>query len=545
VTDDAKQPVRHATVEITGDMRLSRSIVTDDAGRFAFVDLPKGRFTITASKAGYPRMSYGASRPNRTGSGLLIAEGQHVTTIALTLSRGAVITGTVYDDHGQPMPGVPVQAYEVRTSLGGERTFNYAETVALSFTTDDHGIYRIFGLQPGEYTVGTAWFFSSRGGMRTPTDAEIQAAFSAAHPTPSPLGVSQAPPPIFNFTPVFIPDAVNPLNAATVVLAAGEIRDSVDLHMQFRRVVALEGRLSGPNGPVPSARLVLHRRTEIEAMRVGSFYRAAPDGTFGAPNLIPATYQIIAETPAADGQPQMFAQATFNVTGDETEPIRLALTLQPSMTMSGSVEFAGTGTLPKPDLSKVNVFLTPSEETGETNGITAPTIDPSGHFTVTGVRPGRYTVSVNIQPAPPAGQPAWRLLSVTADGSDVTDLPIDVGAAGPPVIALKFTDRASELSGSLTTGSGQPATDYFVVVFPDDERYWTGGSRRILSARPDATGHYIFRGLPAGNYRLAVTTDLVNGDLRDRGALLRLKDQSRPVSVSLDAPTTLNLKVGG
>lgn len=546
VLDDANQPIRRATVEIVGDMKLDRSTIADENGSFAFTNLPKGRFTVTASKSGYPPMSYGASRPNRAGSGLLLADGQQAAHLMIKLARGAVITGTVYDDHGQPMPGVPVMAYEVRTSLGGERTFNNAATVASSFTTDDTGTYRVFGLQPGEYTIGTAWFFGSRGGMRIPTDAEIRAAFDAAHPVPAAPGSQPAPagpPPIFNFTPVFIPDAVNPLSAATVVLAAGEIREGVDLHMQFRRVVSLEGRVSGPNGPVSNARIVLHRITEVAAMQIGSFYTGAADATFGAPNLIPATYQVIVETPAANGQPQMFAQATFNVTGDETEPIRLALALQPSMTMTGSVRF--TGALAQPDLSKVNVFLLATEETGDTNSITAPTIDASGRFSITGVRPGRYTVSVNVQPAPAAGQPAWRLLALTADGAEVTDLPIEVGVAGPPVLALTFTDRASELSGSLTTGSGQPATDYFVVVFPEDERYWTPGSRRIVSARPDATGHYLFRGLPAGNYRLAVTTDLVAYDLRDRGALQRLKDQSQPVTVTLDAPTTLNVKIGG
>ena len=87
VIDGEKQPVRRASVSISGDMRLNRRTVTDDAGRFQFADLPAGRFTITAAKAGYPETSYGAKRPFRTGSGVMLAEGQRLTDIQLPLAQ--------------------------------------------------------------------------------------------------------------------------------------------------------------------------------------------------------------------------------------------------------------------------------------------------------------------------------------------------------------------------------------------------------------------------------------------------------------------------
>jgi len=120
VTDADGHPLRRATVSIGGDMRLDRRMVTDDEGRFTFGSLPAGRFTVTAVKGGYPSMSYGAQRSNRAGSGVLLAAGQQMTGIVLKLSRGGVLTGTVFDERGQPMPEVPVMAFEVRTSLAGE-----------------------------------------------------------------------------------------------------------------------------------------------------------------------------------------------------------------------------------------------------------------------------------------------------------------------------------------------------------------------------------------------------------------------------------------
>jgi carboxypeptidase family protein len=546
VVDETNRPVRRATVSVSGDMRLERSTVTDDAGRFTVGRLPKGRFTVTATKSGCPEMSYGASRPYRTGSGLLLADSQQVTDIVLKLSHGAVITGTVFDDHGQPMPGVPVMAYEVRTSLSGERTFDNGRTVAASFATDDQGVYRVFGLPPGEYTVGTAWFFGSRGGIRVPTDAEIKAVFEAGVP---PAGRGSAgpaePPPVFNYAPVFFPGSVDPLTASTVVLTPGEIRDGVDVRMQFRRAVTLQGHVTGPNGPAKNVRVVLDRHTQVAAMQVTSFYGAEADGNFGAPNLIPASYDLVASAPATADQPELWAEANFSVTGAETAPIQISLTLQPAMTMTGSVVFAGTGQLAPPDFARVNVFIDPDEGMARTNSIATTPIDASGHFSITGIRPGRYRLVGNTGAAPPAGQPGWRVLSVLADGYDVTDLPIEVSNGAAPALTVTFTDQAAELAGTLSSPTGQPATDYFVVLLPADPRYWSPISRRILSTRPDATGHYVFRGLPAGEYHLAVTTDLVQGDLQDRATLQRLSDQSQPVTLRLGQTATFDVKIGG
>src|ERR1041385_9006787 len=53
VVDEHSTPIRRASVSITGDMRLSRTMTTDDAGRFRFAELPAGRFTITAEKPAY------------------------------------------------------------------------------------------------------------------------------------------------------------------------------------------------------------------------------------------------------------------------------------------------------------------------------------------------------------------------------------------------------------------------------------------------------------------------------------------------------------
>src|SRR5438045_3947243 len=62
LTDEARaQPVRRAIVTLSGgSLTRSRSVITDDAGRFTFDHLASGRFTLTASKPTFVTSAYGA-----------------------------------------------------------------------------------------------------------------------------------------------------------------------------------------------------------------------------------------------------------------------------------------------------------------------------------------------------------------------------------------------------------------------------------------------------------------------------------------------------
>jgi hypothetical protein len=63
-----------------------------------------------------------------------------------------------------------------------------------------------------------------------------------------------------------------------------------------------------------------------------------------------------------------------------------------------------------------------------------------------------------------------------------------------------FTDKMSEVNGALTDERGQPITEFTVLAFPTDTALWRPQARQIMTARPDQTGQYQIRGLPAGDY---------------------------------------------
>lgn len=538
VKDEAGTPVRRATVTIEGDMRLTRSTLTDNKGRFGLSELPTGRFTVTAEKAGYPPVSYGASRPNRAGAGVFLKDGQHVTDVALTLAHGVVLTGTVYDELGAPKPGVPIMAWTVRTSLSGERTLDYGGG-PLTVVTDDRGVYRTFGLPPGDYTVGTTWYYSGEPyTVHLPTPAEFQTAFPPPNQQPHPsngsgAGVAEAP--RYNYLPVFTPGVTDPLTADTYTLKAGDVRTGVDLRMQLQPTSRIEATIVNPTGARVDLRVSVTRRSSVTALNTSAVYSGATDRKFKADSLSPGPYRLSVESrPGSSEQPLWALADVLLVPGEATT---LTMTLQPTVTVSGQLVFEGDA-LPMPDLTRVSMFL---RDIAPGGARTTTKIESEGTFVTTGVVPSTYTLRTGVPGGLAPTGPGWNLKSVRVGGTNVTDRPFAVSPAGASNVIVTFTDQVSELSGTISAADGTPGTDYFVIAIPADRDYWVPGTRRITSTRPDGSGRYVFRGLPTGDYQVAVTTDLVPYDLQDVSALELLAAQSLPVTLATGERKTLDI----
>jgi hypothetical protein len=106
VTDEQNsRPIRRVTVllSIPGNApSVPRVTATDDAGRFVFTRLPAGNYSAPrATRLGYVPVTYGEKRTGGIGTPITLAEGQQFM-IAMKMLRGAVITGTVFDEGNRP-----------------------------------------------------------------------------------------------------------------------------------------------------------------------------------------------------------------------------------------------------------------------------------------------------------------------------------------------------------------------------------------------------------------------------------------------------------
>ena len=145
VSDDGR-PVTNATImaqAVTGAPAAKPSRV-DAEGKFVFEDLPSAAYVVVATAPGYIDQSMALSDPSQWPRHLIGAQ------LKITMIKGGVITGTVTNAKGEPIVGVPVNA-----SPANELSSSMANLMGLQNVgeTDDRGIYRIYGLMPGQYTV--------------------------------------------------------------------------------------------------------------------------------------------------------------------------------------------------------------------------------------------------------------------------------------------------------------------------------------------------------------------------------------------------------
>lgn len=539
VVDADNKPMRLVAVRIEGDPRASRTVITDDAGRFAFTRVPAGEFFLRVKKPAYPEVSYGAKRPGRMGARLQIKDGTRVAGIVLRMERGAVITGTVFNDRGQPVPDVSVSAYRVYTGLDGSFSTSAVLSGSTFPKTDDRGIFRFYGLAAGEYIVGTSPFFVTNSAAHVPSDEEIRNAFARASQgiqpgAPLPVKAPASPSQQMGYAPVYFPDAPNAVDAARIKVAPGEERSGIDLRLTLRPMASISGKVTNAVDP-RQIEMSLYNRVQGTTAVTSS----SPDGSFNFKGLPAGDYAVTARS---RGPNLMVASQELTLNGRDASGVML--TLAPPITLSGRIVIHQNGTTPPPSFAQMRVNALPAK-TKSSASVTQATPASDGTFVLQGMIPGAYQIGLSIIGV--SGAPgSFATASVMIGSRDVTDLPTDI-AAGMFVepITIDVTDQMPELSGHVTSSDGKPATDYYVVALAVDQNYWIPNTRRIKSARPDADGRYVFASLPAGTYRIAATTDLENSDLQDRSFLEQILSASTQVTIVPAEKKVFDIKIGG
>ena len=145
VTDAAtKSPIAQARillVPVDDPLSQSRAGRTNEQGRFTIGNVPPGIYQVVATDPEYLR--------HKSSTQVAITAGRSAATVAIAMTRTAVITGRVYNEHGEPAPNVFVRAW---TQAGQ----------AAEAKTNDLGEYRLFGLEPAGYVISAERYLAPR-----------------------------------------------------------------------------------------------------------------------------------------------------------------------------------------------------------------------------------------------------------------------------------------------------------------------------------------------------------------------------------------------
>ncbi len=501
ITSDTGAPLRRAEVRVMANGSVTRLATTDSDGRYELRDLPAGTFTLTAARTGFVPLKFGQRRPSEAPVPIMLAEGARFTA-DVALPRGGAIAGRVFDERGEPMADVRVQALRSRVVQGRRRL----QAVGAGDRTDDTGSFRVFGLAPGDYYIAASGF----GPEQQPGSA-IKASVPTYYPG----------------TPVLE-------EAQRITLGVGA-EASADVQLLAVRTARVAGVVLDSSG-APTEAMVNLASDAVglgysDAMgsmplTISGHADTAADGSFVLSDVPPGTYTLQASVfgragrtaravsdPMTDGHEAV----SISIVVGSSDVVGLTLTTGTGGSLNGRLERDAGVTRPLPAGLGVEARQT------QPFGMSMRRTGPNGEFSVAGMM-GPFQLHVEGLPE------GWAVKAITLNGVDVTDSPIDLKGARNADARIVLTDRVTGLTGVITA---KDAARKSVVIFPEDAARWTYPSRYIRTVRTDDEGVFMVSGLPGGTrYRALAVESLDDGDGEDPEFLERMRE--RATSFSLD-----------
>jgi hypothetical protein len=361
------------------------------------------------------------------------------------------------------------------------------------------------------------------------------------------------------YAPTYFPGTANGAEAQRIPLAAGQEAQNTDFALLPSRLAKITGTVISSEGkPVEGSMInAVPRNAEPWAgaglMMMGGTGRSDKNGNFTLSNVAPGDYTIQTRSfqiTTTSGGDNMTFTARVNVggpDGGESEvgslPISVSgedlsnviIVTSKGGTAAGHLTFEGAA--PPNTLTSIRISASPADADSPmmTGG---GSVKPDGTFEVRGLSGTRIVRALSL-PAP------WTLKAVLVNGTDVTDNGIEFkGNEAVTGLEVVLTSKVTEVTGTVKGAGGQAAKDYTLVVFSDDPERWTvPNTRHVAGARPDLTGRFQVKNLPAGSYYAIAVDYLPQGEWGDPEVLERLKAKATKFTLDEGETKTLELRM--
>jgi len=486
VSNDGR-PISNANIMIqgtTGTPTVKMKRAAED-GAFVVEELPPNLYIVFATAPGYIDESW---------SGVKVSDiPRHLIgdRVKITMVRGGVITGTVTDSKGQPVVGVPIQA---TPPSGAASLASFMSGMAAE--TDDRGIYRLFGLLPGQYVVTAGG--SGAMGQFNQSGYELD---------------------VLTYYPSSTRDTAVP-----VTVRSGDETSGIDIKYRGSRGHTISGNVlgtldEGPAGVAVVITLSTAGASNIQGMALAS--TAEQRRSFSFSGVADGEYDLFAGFQTGPTDNPMVASKRVTVRNGDLTGVELRLT------RLGSI--AGTIALdPIKDETKCDKrnsqlleieLSAPGEEVRKQGGPlmaslfggVGTTLDAKGEFTIKSVETGKYRFAIRLPTA------AWYVRAINPPASPVQPLrgpattaaPVTQSELSQGIVTVKSSERvsgitifvgqdAAGLSGKIEPNAAIPEGLHVHLV--PAEREQANNVLRYTEAVVNSDGSFAFRNVAPGNY---------------------------------------------
>ena len=257
-----------------GPMTMPPQGMTDQDGRFVFNGVAPGEYRIDVQKTGFASLMDPSTRPTT----YTVAAGQALDNITVVLQKGAVISGKVLDQKGEPVTDARVMALRRITPPGASAAAPRLIPAPMQGPqqTNDIGEYRVSGLPPGEYFLAA----SPRAlGFAGPGAASTTGNGGGALTT----------------TTTYYPGTADQVGAQAITVAAGAEVSNIVFTLQSAPAYRVSGIVVDENGaPIAHAMVMLMNdpRSGMMFMGPGGNAQTGDDGRFSIGDVTPGTYRL-------------------------------------------------------------------------------------------------------------------------------------------------------------------------------------------------------------------------------------------------------------
>lgn len=455
---------------------------TNAEGRYQIMSLAAGAYRVSVFAPAY--VIEGESLlSSEYGKTVSIAEGEQIENLDFSLMPGGVITGKVTDQYGKPVIAEGVGAF--RLDQQGKRD-NAAAFQMLRWQTDDRGVYRIFGLEPGRYVVGVG---------------------ASSEDSLQPIGHRGS------YRRTYHPDVVDESSAKIVEVKTGGEVENVDIKLsRATKGYTASGRVidAETSKPLPGVTIGCEFAKTAGSNFRGGATTTNANGEFRIEGLSSNTYIASVFNPGESdrySEPVNFAIADDDVTGLEIKMISGA-------SISGVAEVEGTRD--PAVLARLSQVALRAEGTSQDiavlmmmlmQGGGVGNINSDGTLKIGGVRPGR----TRIVAFPPPELKGFTLARVERNGVEIKEFDV---AQGEQItgVRLVFTYGTSVLAGHVEIkGGALPSNAQMIVRIVREgaspEEWWFAKTGNV-----DDRGQFSIEGVSEGNYKayLMISTNDAN-----------------------------------